>query len=158
VSASFPMKLGSSNCANESLQSQAEPSCANGWRFRIRLLMLDGGRVDVHAIWVFARISSICVVAPSFTIYTSWLVPSSFRLGFKRLLDFLTDTLAPVHHVSQMPAWHGPPLCRSPWPLPYIRWYAKAPNRTSKRATSFPGNNGLSPFLKCLRIGKRLLT
>ena len=45
--------------------------------------------------------------SPSSTICTSWLVPSSFRLSFKMLLDYLTDALAYL-----CPSLCSFPVCR----------------------------------------------
>ena len=72
----------------------AGPNCASESRLNILSPMLVGGKDDAHAIGGCARISSICAAALSSTICMSWLVPSSSRLSFNPLLDYLTDALA----------------------------------------------------------------
>src|SRR5438874_10242840 len=107
------MKLCSSSYANASKPRKAEPNCANGSPWSILSPMLVAGKGDAPVIVGSARISSICAAVPSFTICTSWLVPSKLSLSFKPSLDFLTDALEGEHHrlgsiiehIQNLPDW-----------------------------------------------------
>jgi hypothetical protein len=90
------MKPCSSSCANVSKRQKAATNYVSGWRLSIRSRILVNGKDDAPAIEDCAKISSISVGAQSSTICMSWLVPSSFLLSFRMLLDFLTDALGNV--------------------------------------------------------------
>jgi hypothetical protein len=64
---------------------------------------LAGGKDDVPVIADCAKTSSICVGAPSSTIYMSWLAPNRFKLIFKRLRDFSTEALDTT--IQRFRAW-----------------------------------------------------
>src|SRR6266568_3269773 len=68
---------------------------ASEWLLSIRLLMLVDGKADALGIAECVKISSICDAVLSSTTYTSWPVPSCFKLSFKMRREFLTGTLAP---------------------------------------------------------------
>src|SRR4051812_48558434 len=90
------MKPCSSNFARVNRRRKDAPNCANGSPLSIPSLTSVTGKDATHAIADYARISSICVGAPSSTISMSWLVPSHFRLSFRPLLDYLTGALVLV--------------------------------------------------------------
>lgn len=56
-------------------------------------MFVDGKDEALLVIVGSARISSICVGAPSFTICTSWPIPDRFWLNFRPPLHYLTDVL-----------------------------------------------------------------
>src|SRR5437762_12117261 len=87
------MKPCSSNYARTSKPQKGAANSASGSQLSTPSHTLATGKDGVHAIVAYARICSICAVAPSSTICMSWLVPSSFRLNFPLLLDYLTDAL-----------------------------------------------------------------
>src|SRR5437660_12646060 len=104
------MKPCSSSCANASRRRRDEPNSANGSLSNIPWPMWVGGKGDGHVIVDCARISSICGGVLSSTTCTSWLVPSNFRLSFRRLLDFLTDALAAGHGTAGSHRWPVVPV------------------------------------------------
>src|SRR5436305_2665880 len=87
------MKPCSSNYARTSKPQKGAANSASGSQLSTPWHTLATGKDGVHAIVAYARIFSICAGAPSSTICMSWLVPSSFRLNFPLLLDYLTDAL-----------------------------------------------------------------
>src|SRR6266581_2148266 len=87
------MKPCSSNYARTSKPQKGAANSASGSQLSTPSPTLATGKDGVHAIVAYARIFSICAAAPSSTICMSWLVPSSFRLNFPLLLDYLTDAL-----------------------------------------------------------------
>src|SRR6266704_5679866 len=91
------MKPCSSNYAKTSKPQKVAANSASGSQLSTPSHTLATGKAGVHAIVAYARIFSICVVALSSTICMSWLVPSSFRLNFPLLLDYLTDALDHRH-------------------------------------------------------------
>src|SRR5260370_35165194 len=87
------MKLCLSSCASVSRLLKDARNFANEWPLSIPWPMLADGKDDGRAIVAHARISSICVGAPSSTIYMFSLVPSPSLLNFRRLHDFSTAAL-----------------------------------------------------------------
>src|SRR5258706_4325602 len=87
------MKPCSSSYESVNRRRKDGPNCANGWPLSIPWPMLVSGKEDAHAIADCGRISSICAAALSSTICTFSLVPSSFQLSFRTLLDYLTGSL-----------------------------------------------------------------
>jgi hypothetical protein len=73
---------------------EGRPNCVNGLLSNTRWPMLVGGKADVPATGGNARISSICAAAPWSTTCTFWLVPSHFKLIFRKRRDFSTGSLA----------------------------------------------------------------
>src|SRR2546421_9144305 len=95
------MKPCSVSYARVNKRRKDATNCVSVWLLSILSHMLVTGKDDAHAIVGCARISSICAVALSSTICTSWLIPSSFLLSLRTLLDFLTDALADYHLILQ---------------------------------------------------------
>src|SRR2546421_8873531 len=87
------MKPCSVSYARVNKRRKDATNCVSVWLLSILSHMLVTGKDDAHAIVGCARISSICAVALSSTICTSWLILSSFLLSLRTLLDFLTDAL-----------------------------------------------------------------
>src|SRR6266496_1221378 len=107
------MKPCSSSYANANRRQKDGRNCANGWPLNIPSHMLVSGKDDAHAIAGCGRISSISAAALSSTICTSSLVPSSFRLSFRTLLDYLTGAL-------EEKRYGDPPLQHRCHPLPVL--------------------------------------
>lgn len=84
----LPLSYASANSAYKDVLNYA-----NAWLSSTLWLMWVGGKGGALAIADCARISSICVAVPSFTICTFSLVPRGFWENIRTPLDPLTDIL-----------------------------------------------------------------